>query len=123
MAREIVDKGVPAEVAALSSADAIVHSLWEDHFNEACQVQQGSRLPGLHKAVMSDIRAQHAAFGADLPGGPVHTCGLMHRVVDNRRAGWVCHWRQVAEGHVQTSDAGPSDDTADGSPSSPASTP
>lgn len=101
MAREIVDKGVSTEIAALSSADAVVHGLWEDHFNEACQGHQDARLPGLHRSVMSEIRAQHATLGAGLPGGPVHTCGLMHRVVDNRRAGWVRHWRRVADDHVQ----------------------
>jgi hypothetical protein len=101
MAREIVYKGVPAEVAALSSADAVIHGLWEDHFNEACQAHQDARLPGLHIAVMSEIRVQHATLSVGLPCGPVHTCGLMHRVVDNRRAGWVRHWRQIAEEHVQ----------------------
>lgn len=112
MAREIVDKGVPAEVAALSSADAVIHGLWEDHFNEACQTNEdNARLPGLHKSVMQDIRTQHATLAAGLPGGPVHTCGLMHRVVDNRRAGWVRHWRQVADDHVQTSTPQPQDST------------
>lgn len=111
MAREIVDKGVPTEVAALSSADAVVHSLWEDHFNEACQTHQDARLPGLHRSVMSEIRAQHAALGAGLPGGPVHSCGLMHRVVDNRRAGWVRHWRQVADEHMQADGAQRHDNT------------
>jgi hypothetical protein len=101
MAREIVDKGVPTEVAALSSAEAVIRGLWEDHFNDACQACEDPRLPGLHRSVMGDIRTQHAALAAGLPGGPVHTCGLMHRIVDNRRAGWVRHWRQVADDHAQ----------------------
>lgn len=116
MAREVVDKGVPAEVAALSSADAVIHSLWEDHFNEACQNHQDARLPGLHRTVMSEIRTQHATLGTGLPGGPVHTCGLMHRVVDNRRAGWVRHWRQVADDHVRADGAQPRDNTIASSP-------
>jgi hypothetical protein len=120
MAREIVDKGVPAEVAALSSADATIHGLWEDHFNEACQTQQDGRLPGLHKAVMSEIRAQHATLGAGLPSSPVHSCGLIHRVVDNRRAGWVRHWRQVADEHVQADGARPHTSTTSGVDSPPA---
>lgn len=104
MAREIVDKSVPAEVAALSSAEAVIRGLWEDHFNEACLVCEDPRLPGLHRSVMDDIRDQHASLAAGLPGGPVHTCGLMHRIVDNRRAGWVRHWRQVAHDHAQAGD-------------------
>jgi hypothetical protein len=101
MAREIADKGVPTEVAALSSAEAVIHGLWEERFNDTCQACEGQRLPGLHSSVMGDIRAQHATLAAGLPGGPVHTCGLMHRIVDNRRAGWVRHWRQVADDHAQ----------------------
>ncbi len=113
MAREVFDKGVPAEVAALSSADAVVHGIWEDHFNEACQGEQDARLPGLHKAVMGEIRAQHTTVGAGLPGGPVHTGGLMHRVVDNRRAGWVRHWRRIAGEHVGPETAPPQEASAD----------
>ena len=74
------------------------------HFNDACQACEGPRLPKLHRSVMGDIRAQHAALAVGLPGGPVHTCGLMHRIVDNRRAGWVRHWRQVADDHAQVGD-------------------
>ncbi|GAA3587944.1 hypothetical protein GCM10022222_85670 [Amycolatopsis ultiminotia] len=113
MAREIVDKGVPSEVAALSHADAAVHGLWEDHFNDACQIHEGSRLPGLQKSVMGEIRTQHEALGAGLPAGAVHTSGLMHRVVDDRRAGWVRHWRQVAEDHVTPAETGQSGETSD----------
>ncbi|MGC7102797.1 hypothetical protein ACPZ19_49715 [Amycolatopsis lurida] len=101
LAREIVDKGVPSEVAALSHADAAVHGLWEDHFNDACQASVGACLLGLHRSVMGEIRAQHEVLRAGLPGGAIHTSGLMHRVVDDRRAGWVRHWRQVAEDHVR----------------------
>lgn len=100
MAREIVDKGVLSEVSALSHADAAVHGLWEDHFNQACQTHEGARLPDLHRSVMGEIRAQHEMLRAGLPAGAVHTSGLMHRVVDDRRAGWVRHWRQVADDHI-----------------------
>ncbi|MEX5711130.1 serine/threonine protein kinase [Parafrankia sp. FMc6] len=109
MAREIADKGVPTEVAALAAADAVVHGVWEEHFNEACEVHEGSRLPGLHPKVMREVRAQHSALSMSLPAGLVHTCGLMHRVVDKQRAGWVRNWRQVAEEHVQAEPAPPSD--------------
>lgn len=106
MAREVADKGVASEVAALSHADALVHSLWEEHFNEACRRQGDPRLPGLHKTVMGDIRAQHATVGAGLAAGSIHTSGLMHRVVDARRAGWIREWRSVAGDHK------PSDSTS-----------
>ncbi|MET8757584.1 hypothetical protein [Lentzea sp. NPDC004782] len=45
MAREIVGKGVPAEVAALASVDAIAHVLWEDQFNDACHGHDERNFP------------------------------------------------------------------------------
>jgi hypothetical protein len=96
LAREVADKGVPHELAALGEADALVHGIWEAGFNDACARQPvDSRLPGLHAAVMHDIR-ESTAFPRSLRAGPVHRCGLMHRVVDDRRAGWVRHWRDIA---------------------------
>jgi hypothetical protein len=108
LAREIADKGVPGEMSALSHADALVHSLWEEHFNEACQSQVDPLLPGLHRTVMGDIRTQHATVCAGLVASPIHTSGLLHRVVDARRAGWIRGWRSVADEHQQTDDTTPS---------------
>jgi hypothetical protein len=96
LAREVTDKGVPDELVALGEADALVHGIWETGFNDACQRHPADpRLPGLHATVMRDIR-ESTAFPASLRAGPVHRCGLMHRVVEDRRAGWVTHWREIA---------------------------
>lgn len=100
MAREIVDKGVPTEVGALNTADAVVQSIWEDRYNEACGQTSGPMLPGLHSSVMKDIRDQHKDFASRLPGGLIHSRGLMHRVVDDRRAGWTTTWKQVVDVHL-----------------------
>ncbi|HKT02964.1 MAG TPA: hypothetical protein VJT31_25820 [Rugosimonospora sp.] len=95
LAREIRDKGVPAELAALGEADGLVHGIWESLFNAACQRHPADPLlPGLHADVMRDIR-ESTAFPVTLRAGPVHRCGLMHRVVEARRAGWVRHWRAI----------------------------
>lgn len=102
MAREIADKGVATEIAALASADAGIRGVWEEHFNEACQLHENPCLPGLHRRVMGTIRTDHATLSAGLPAGPVHTCGLMHRIVDSRRAGWVKHWRDIADEALQS---------------------
>ena len=96
LAREIQDKGVRAEVDALGEADGVVHGIWEARFNAVSQAYQAEPLlPGLHAAVMGEIR-ESGAFPAALNAGSVHHCGLMHRVVQDRRAGWVRHWRQIA---------------------------
>jgi cobyrinic acid a,c-diamide synthase len=73
MAREIVDKGVPSEVAALSSAEAVIRGLWEDHFNDACQACEGARLPGLHQfnKTASEGHERLLREAADATGIPV----------------------------------------------------
>lgn len=96
LARAVLDRRVPGELDALGEADAVVHGIWEAQFNAACQrLPADPRLPGLHAEVMRDIR-ESAAFPTALRAGPVHRCGLMHRVVEDRRAGWVTHWRTIA---------------------------
>lgn len=98
LAREIQDKGVRAEVDALGEADGVAHGIWEARFNAVSQAYQAEPLlPGLHAAVMGEIR-ESGAFPAALNAGGVHRCGLMHRIVQDRRAGWVRHWRQIAAG-------------------------
>ncbi|MET7418921.1 hypothetical protein [Dactylosporangium sp. NPDC005555] len=94
LAREVLDKRIPSEVEALSEADGVVHGIWEATFN-AKVVDEDPRLPGLHAEVMREIR-ESGVFPSQLRAGPVHRCGLMHRVVEDRRAGWVRHWRDIA---------------------------
>ncbi|WAM19504.1 hypothetical protein [Rhodococcus sp. JS3073] len=103
MAREIADKSVPSEVAALSEADAHVHMLWEDRFNDACIEVEDADLAGLHGAVMNDIRDAHDTITSGIKASRVHARGLMHRVVDDRRAGWIRDWRSLAKDHPVSS--------------------
>ncbi|MFE4305713.1 serine/threonine protein kinase [Streptomyces sp. NPDC056891] len=96
VAREIAHKGVPTEVAALSSADATLHGLWEMQFNE-CAAENS--LPALHHRVWRDVRNEHDKLPQALRLELVHSWGLVHRLVDNRKAGWVKNWRQIAVEH------------------------
>jgi hypothetical protein len=99
-ARDILDKGVPDEVAALAECEVIVHAIWESRFNEHVQRQPAdSRLSGLLADVMREVRDSGHAFPARLPITAVHRCGLVHRLVEQRRAGWVRNWREVARQH------------------------
>jgi uncharacterized membrane protein YecN with MAPEG domain len=43
---------------------------------------------------MREIRSS-GGFPELLRAGVVHRCGLMHRVVEQRRAGWVTRWREL----------------------------
>jgi hypothetical protein len=90
MAREITDKGVRRELDALAEADGVAHGIWEARFNAHAEG------PGLHAAVMGEIR-ESSAFPAELYASRVHRCGLMHRIVQGGRAGWVRHWRRIAQ--------------------------
>ena len=45
---------------------------------------------------MGEIR-ESGAFPTRLAANRVQRCGLMHRIVQDRRAGWVRHWRRIAE--------------------------
>jgi hypothetical protein len=99
IAREVMDKGVPAEINALAAADAGIRSLWEHRFNQACVMVQGRFLPNLHADVMADIRTERHALMPDVTTSLVHVCGMAHRVVEDGRAGWVRDWREVAELH------------------------
>jgi hypothetical protein len=107
LARDVADKGLPEELDALAESDAIVHAIWESRFNEyAGRPEADPMLPGLHPDVMRDIRESTHAFPTRLPASTVHRCGLLHRLVDQRRAGWVVHWRDVAALHGGTADNG-----------------
>lgn len=97
VAREIAHKGVPGEVAALSSVDATLHGLWEMQFNE-CAAE--NTIPALHTRVWRDVRNEHDKLPKSLRLELVHSWGLVHRLVDNRKAGWVKNWRQIAAEHT-----------------------
>jgi len=98
VAREIAHKGVPSEVNALVSVDATVHGVWEARFNQCCAEESMS---GLHAQVWSDVRAEHPQLPKILRLEVVHAWGLVHRLVDNRKAGWVKHWRAIATAHPE----------------------
>ena len=99
VAREIHDKGVPEEERALIAADAQVHAIWEARFSEACERNHDRRLPGLHRSVMADVRAERPSLPRVLRLGPLHAMGLAHRTVEDGRAGWVRDFRRVAAEH------------------------
>lgn len=96
VAREIAHKAVPAEVAALRSADATLHGVWEMQFNE-CSAEDAIR--ALHGRVWREVRSEHDKLPKVLRLELVHSWGLVHRLVENRRAGWVKHWRQIVSSH------------------------
>ena len=107
LVREIADKGVRAEVDAVGEADGVAYGIWEARFNAVGLAHPAEPLlPGLHAAVMAEIR-ESGSFPAGLNAGRVHRCGLMHRIVQERRAGWVRHWRAIAREETREESSAP----------------
>jgi len=100
LARDVADKADPVEIKTLKTLEAEVHAIWELGFNGANLDPQTGRDPQLHTKVMEGIRAHYASATTTLPPmSTVHRWGTMHRVVENGDAGWVKHFREIAEAY------------------------
>lgn len=99
LGQEITDKGVPAEVVALTNWRVRVAATWGVRFNAATQQAEDDRLPGLFIGVMEAIEQHHTSEASSVRASPVHGHGLMHQEVEGSRAGWVRHWPEIASAH------------------------
>ena len=101
LARDIAARAVPAQVAALLELDAEVHALWEEQWLDPARTPTaGDYQPSalrLLTAVLTALRG--LAPPAAVPARTAHVRGMLHRVVEDGRAGWVHDWRDVAVEH------------------------
>jgi len=96
--RDWTAKGDEQAIAALEEVHLEVHRVWEGHFNaESPTATADGRMPRLLDLVMVGARSRPDPAGLRLRG--VHRMGAAHRLVEASRAGWVTHWRDVAERH------------------------
>jgi hypothetical protein len=105
LARDVANRGVPEELYGLTELDASAKCVWEERVAAAGTPADGLVQPhaqALFAAVMREVRQLPAP--PHLPVRPVHSAGMMHRVVESRRAGWVVHWRDVAARHAGARD-------------------
>ncbi|SCG49204.1 hypothetical protein GA0070619_2273 [Micromonospora zamorensis] len=98
LARDLAEKGNRDGVAALQELHLEIQHLWEQRFNVGVrQVDHDGRIDSLLEDVMS------AAASCPDPDGirlrPAHRKGIAHRLVEDARAGWVKHWREIATTH------------------------
>lgn len=101
MARDVAGRGVASEVSALTEAELEAHGVWERTFNAKSEsASEDGRMVGLVDDVDTDVG--NLAAAADLRLRPAHRRGLVHRLVEGARAGWVTHWRDVAVAHKGT---------------------
>lgn len=99
--REVTDKAVEEEIAALHTMRAEAGSLWSLEYSDACETTEaGNLLPGLHAAVMRAIRDLHLAQGPTrLRENVIHRFGGMHQIVEDGKAGWVRDFQAVIARH------------------------
>lgn len=96
LVRDAASREDDATSAALDSLHMDVHDLWEGEFNGrvgGCRAD--GRMDGLIEAVMAGAATLPDPHGAHLR--PAHRKGVAHRVVEDGKAGWVKHWRDVVE--------------------------
>lgn len=98
LARDLAARGNPVGVAALQELHLDIQSLWEVRFNSALPLADiNGRMAGLIDRVLKDAADCTDPEGLRLR--PAHRRGVVHRLVENVQAGWVRHWRTVAESH------------------------
>lgn len=99
VARDVIGRGDPESIMALKEIDAEVHSAWESDFNSQLpQADSCGRMQNLIRTVMDDVTKLPNPAGLGLRAA--HRRGFMHRVVEDRRAGWVQHWESIAHANV-----------------------
>ena len=104
VARDVVGRADPEAIMGLAELDADVHAAWEVRFNHhSPSADSAGRMTDLISEVLADVAALPNPHGLNVR--PAHRRGFMHRVVDDRRAGWVTHWRDVAAASSQVKGA------------------
>ncbi|WP_143227739.1 hypothetical protein [Actinomyces naeslundii] len=101
MARDVAGRGIAAEVSALTEAELEAHNVWEQAYNaRSASASDDGRMIGLISEVSKNVA--QIANTQDLRLRPAHRRGLVHRLVEGARAGWVTHWRKIAAGYGGT---------------------
>ncbi len=106
LVRDIAARGSSAGISGVEELHLELHALWELTFNDALRSADAD---GIIAGIVGQVLSE-AARTADPEGirlRPAHKRGVVHRLVEDRRAGWVRHWRSVAESY----DGQPTQDT------------
>jgi hypothetical protein len=98
LARDLVAREDKAGTVALQELHLEIQSIWENRFNSSLHsADANGRILRLIERVLQD--AGNCADPEGLKLRPAHRRGVMHRLVENAKAGWVSHWRTIAESH------------------------
>lgn len=98
LARDLAAAGNRTGVAALDELHLEIQSIWEARFNVGVpSADTDGRIAGLIEDVMQAASKSPDPEGLRLR--PAHRRGVAHRLVEDARAGWVRHWRDIAAAH------------------------
>lgn len=98
LARDLAARGNQSGTAALQELHLEIQVIWETRFNSALRSSDiNGKMAGLIDRVLQD--AGNCADPEGLKLRPAHRRGVVHRLVENAKAGWVRHWRTIAESH------------------------
>lgn len=103
LVRDVASRAVPALLAAVDEVDATLHSAWELAVADPETAPTAQDYEGSAKKLFASVMRTAASSQApkELPLRSVHTSGMMHRIVDDARAGWVHDWREIADQRAQ----------------------
>lgn len=97
--RDLEAKEATTELQAFRTIQLGVHGVWETHYNEHMPIaNKDGKMPTLYGIVIRE-----AATIPDAPGLALqfaHKQGTAHLLVEQRKAGWVKHWRDIATSHT-----------------------
>jgi hypothetical protein len=97
--RDIAARGDDAALQGMKELHLEVHNIWEQRFNKALTTADtDGRMVGLVEEVVREAGGIADPAGVTLR--PAHRRGVAHRLVEDARAGWVTHWRDVAAAHA-----------------------
>lgn len=109
LVRDVESRAVPDQVAAVYEIDVSLQAQWEDAVADPATASTADKYQESAKRLFAATMRKTQGFTAphELPLRPLHVRGLMHRIVDDARAGWVHDWRDVAANHVSPAEVQP----------------
>lgn len=109
LVRDVESRSVPDQVAAVHEIDVSLQAQWEDAVADPATEPTADKYEESAKRLYAATmrKSQELMAPHELPVRPLHLRGLMHRIVDDARAGWVHDWRGVAANHADSEEAQP----------------
>lgn len=98
LVRDLAEKGEVQAVAGMRDLELEVRTIWENEFSKhAPHADSDGRMSDFIDLVIE--KAGACEDPDSLPLNKAHKRGTAHRIVEHRWAGWVTHWRHIADEH------------------------